>query len=180
CGQERRADRLFAGAFSVAIFLPDGRPQKLRARRKGSRAIDLGIGRCCSGNQRRNRRVTFRETRCRPLSQYGRNYRHERRAAREISEDAYFGRSALPREILFRAGRPRISGMDNRAGKNWRLRLLGPMVPGSGATEGVTRCGNYFLSNGNRLASERKKRIRCGAIFCMGNNSAKSRHCEWL
>ena len=179
-GEARRADRLFAGAFSVAIFLPDGRSQKFRAGRGGAGKIDIGTGRRCAGNRRRNRRVTFRETRRRCVSQHGRNYRRERRTARQISQDAHSGRSALSRKILFRAGRSRISSMDNRAGKNWRLRLLGPMVSGSGATNRVARCGNHFLSNGNRLASERKKRIRCGAIFCLGNDSAQSRDCEWL
>ena len=38
-----------------------------------------------------------------------------------------------------------------------RLRLLGPMVSGSGATDRVARRGDSFLSDGNRLASGEKK-----------------------
>src|SRR5207247_4252419 len=121
---------------------------------------------------------TFREARRRCVSQYRRNYQRERRIARQISQDAHSGRPALSRKILFHARRSWVSGVDNSTRKNWRLRLLGPMVPGSGATDGLARCGNYFLSNGNRLASERKKRIRCSAIFCLGNDSAQSRDCE--
>src|SRR3989442_1509117 len=53
-------------------------------------------------------------------------------------------------------------------------------VPGSGPLNSIARCGNNFLPNGNRMAPERKERIRCVAIFSLGNNSARSRDCEWL
>ena len=67
-----------------------------------------------------------------------------------------------------------------RARKNRRLRLLGPMVSGSGAANGIARRGNYFLSNGDRLASEREEGIREAAAFRLGNNSAQPRDRERL
>src|SRR5262249_4390570 len=54
------------------------------------------------------------------------------------------------------------------------------MVSGSSASNGVARRGNYFLSHGHRLASEREERIRRRATQRVGNNSTKSRDCQWL
>ena len=48
-------------------------------------------------------------------------------------------------------------------GQYRRLRLLGPMVSGSGALDRVARRGDSFLSDGDRLASEREKKIRRSA-----------------
>ena len=59
--------------------------------------------------RRRHHRVAFRETRRRRLSQHRRDHRRRWQTSREISQDAHPGRSALSREVLFHAGRSRIS-----------------------------------------------------------------------
>ena len=107
-------DRLSAGAFSVAIFLPDRRPQKFRAGRGNSGQIDICVGRSCARNWRGNYRVAFRETQRRRLSQHRRDHRRRRKISRQISQDAYPGRSALSREVLFHAGRSRVSRRGTR------------------------------------------------------------------
>ena len=70
--------------------------------------------------------------------------------------------------------------MANGTGKDRRLRLLGPMVPGSGATHCASWSGDFILSNRHRLASIGKKGIRRRPIFCLGDDPAQPRHCEWL
>src|SRR5213075_3533339 len=96
------------------------------------------------------------------------------------SQDAYPGRSVVLREILFRAGRSGVPGLANRARKNRRLRLLGSMVPGIGATHGPARRPDFVLSHGDWLASARKGKVRRSAIFRLGNDAAQPRDREWL
>src|SRR5260370_40573517 len=139
-----------------------------------------GAGGIGGGARRRDYRVAFRETPGRRLSQHGRNYRRGRKISREISQDAHPGRSVVSREVLFHAGRPWFSGVGNKAWQDRCLRLLGPMVSRSGPADGIAGRRNYFLSDSDRLASEREKRIWRGATFGLGNNSAKSRDRERL
>ena len=58
---------------------------------------------------RRHRRLAFRKTRRRRLSQHRGDHRRRRQYPREISQDAHPGRSVLLRKILFHAGRSRFS-----------------------------------------------------------------------
>src|SRR5207249_6441804 len=89
---------------------------------------------------------------------------------------AYSSGSAVSRNILLRAGRPRISRVGHCARQDWSLCLLGPMVSGGSTTDRVAWRRDYFLSNGNRLASEREKRIWKSATFRVGDDSAWSCH----
>src|SRR6266487_977100 len=143
-------------------------------------SIDIGIRRCRAGNWRRDHRVTFREAQRRSLSQYRCNYCRGRQIAWQISQDAHSRRSPLPRKVLLYARRSRISGVANDPRKDRRLRLLGPMVSGGGAPHCASWSREFILSNRHRLASVGKEEIRCGPIFCLGNNSAQSRDREWL
>ena len=107
---------------------------------------------------RRHRRLAFRKTRRRALSQHRRGDRCRRRNPREISQDAHPGRSVLLRKILFYAGRSRFSELENRARQYRRLRLLGPVVSGSGAPNRFARRGDSFLSDRDRVAPARRRR----------------------
>src|SRR5207247_1798274 len=99
--------------------------------------------------------------------------RREWKVARQISQNACPRRSAVSREILFHARRPRISGMEDGSGKSRRVRLLGPMVSGSGAADRAARRRNYFLSDSHRLASIREKGIWRRAAFRLGNKISR-------
>src|SRR5207247_9117366 len=99
---------------------------------------------------------------------------------REVPDDAYTGLPAVSRGILFRSRRSRISGVADSTRQDWSLRLLGPMVPGSGAPDGVARGRNYFLSHSDRLAPVGKEGVRRNATCRLGNNPAQSRNREWL
>ncbi len=68
----------------------------------------------------------------------------------------------------------------NKVRQDRRLRLLGPMVSGGGTTDSAARRGNYFLSDGDRVASERERRIWRGPTFRLGNHSTEPRDCERL
>ncbi len=179
-GEARRADRLPAGTFPLTIFLSDRRSRELRAGRRNPRKIDKYSRGARARTWHSYHCVAFRETPRRTLSQYRRCSRCRWKTARQVSQDAHPGRPALSREILFRAGRSRIPSLANRARKDRCLCLLGPMVSGSGATDGVARRGNHFLSDGHRLASSGEEGIRRGAAFGVGNDSAQPCNCEWL
>src|SRR5262249_37773268 len=125
-------------------------------------------------------RLTFREAQCRPLSQHRGDHRREWRIARQIPQDACSGRPAISREVLFRARRSWISCVAYIARQDRRLHLLGPMVSGSGATNGIARCGNYFLSHRNTVAALGKEGVRRSATRRLGNDPAWSRNREWL
>ena len=84
---------------------------------------------------------------------------------------------ALSREILFHAGRSRISGVENGSAK--ACAFVGTMVSGSARLTAFVG-GDFILSNRHRLASIGKKGIRRGPVFCLGNNSAQPRHRQWL
>ena len=180
-GETRRTDRLPAGAFSVAIFLPDGRSQEL----------SIWPRKC-----RENRPPRWEKSRAK-LGTVIIASLFERRSAGLYHNTAAIidadgkllgkyrkmhipGRSAVSRKILLRAGRSRISGVGHSARQDRRLRLLGPMVSGSGATDRVARRRDYFLSNGNRLASGREKGIWKSATFRVGDDSAQSCDREWV
>src|SRR5438552_3346268 len=87
---------------------------------------------------------------------------------------------ADPEKNLSRAGRSWFSGVGNKVRQDRRLRLLGPMVSGGGTTDSAARRGNYFLSDGDRVASERERRIWRGPTFRLGNHSTEPRDCERL
>ena len=56
-----------------------------------------------------------------------------------------------------------------------RVDLLGPMVSRSGTADGDAGRGDFILSDGHRLASERKGRIRRQPARRVGNHSAQPR-----
>ena len=65
----------------------------------------------------------------------------------EIPQDAYSGRSALLRKILFHAGRSGISEFRYAVWANWCPNLLGPVVSRGRAGDGVGRRAGDFLSD---------------------------------
>ena len=67
------------------------------------------LGALAARTRRRDRRVALRAARGRALPQHRRDHRRGRHAAREVPQDAHPGRSALLREVLFHARRPRLS-----------------------------------------------------------------------
>src|SRR5947207_3491699 len=70
--------------------------------------------------------------------------------------------------------------MGYSARQDRRLCLLGPMVSGSRTTDGIARRRGYFLSDGNRLASEGEKGIWKSATFRVGDDSAWSCDRQWV
>src|SRR5882762_11570697 len=98
----------------------------------------------------------------------------------ENTEDAHPGRSVLLRKILFYAGRSRFSELENRAWQSRRLRLLGPVVSGSGTLNRVAWRRNSFLSNRHRVAPTREEKIWRCSIFRLADDAAQPRHREWV
>ena len=97
---------------------------------------------------------------------------------REISQDAYPGRSFLLREVLFHPGRPRFQSLADPARQDRRLRLLGPVVSGSGPPNDLAGRRDSFLSNRDRVAPVGKSEIRLRPAFRLGNDAAQSRDRE--
>ncbi len=83
-------------------------------------------------------------------------------------------------KFYFTPGDLGFQAWDTKRGKIGVCICWDQWYPGSGATDGVARRGNYFLSDGDRLASEREERIRRGATYRLGNDSTQSRHRERL
>ena len=83
-------------------------------------------------------------------------------------------------KFYFAPGDLGFQGVGHCARQDRRLRLLGPMVSGSRATDRIARRRDYFLSNGNRLASEREKGIWKSATFRVGDDSAWSCNRQWV
>src|SRR5215475_1957786 len=156
--QDRKSTRLNSShvKISYAVFCLK------KKRQRNSRKINNRARKISEGARRRDCRVSFREARGRRLSQHRRDHRRGWKTSWQISQDAHPGRSLVSREILFHARRSRISVVENFPRKSRCSCLLGPMVSGSGAPDRVARRGNYFLPNGDRLASEREKGIRRG------------------
>jgi len=64
----------------------------------------------------------------------------------------------LTTKNLFYAGRSRFSELENHAWQSRRLRLLGPVVSGSGTLNRIARRRNSFLSNRDRVAPAREEK----------------------
>ena len=124
---------------------------------KKYRATTTVVRQTRARNSSRDHRVAFRKTRRRRLSQHRCDHRRRRKTSRKLSQDAHPGRSAVSREVLLHARRSRLSQLENCAGKHRRLRLLGPMVPGSGAPDRFARRRDFVLSDRHWLAPGEKK-----------------------
>ena len=82
------------------------------------------------------------------------------------------GRPALLREILFHAGRSRISQFRHALRPHRRARLLGPVVSGGRAPREPRRRQHSFLSHGDWLASLRETGIRRRATRRLAHHPA--------
>ena len=131
--------RLPAGAVRRAILLPERRPSPVRRGRADSRADERGPGRRGEEAWRRRRRLALRAAGAGPVSQHGGRLRCRRLAGRHVSQDAHSRRSAVLREVLLHAGRPRLPELRHEVRPRRRLRLLGPVVSRSGPADGADR-----------------------------------------
>ena len=100
--------------------------------------------------------------------------------ARQVSQDAHSRRSALLREVLFHAGRSGFQVFPDAVLQAGRAGLLGPVVSGSGPADGAAGGGDPVLSDGHRLASVRKGRVRRAAASELGADPALARGRERL
>ena len=105
------------------------------------------------------------------LPQLGGDHRRRRLAARRVSQDAHPGRSALQREVLLHAGRRVDQRRRRRAAgqasgfRVWKTRYanIGVLIcwdqwyPGGGAHHQPARRRHAVLSDGDRLASRRRR-----------------------
>ncbi len=179
---DRGADRLSAGVVPLAIFLPVGGSREFRAGRRNSRADDAVVGESRAGDWRGHRRVAFRETHRWCLSQHRGDHRRRRQVtwgsiARCISRmiPSYY------EKFYFTPGDLGFQAWPDRAGKDRRLRLLGPMVSGGRATNRASRRGDScFIRRRSDGIQPRKQKYGDRATFRLGNDAAQSRDREWL
>ncbi len=108
------------------------------------------LGRC-------HHRFAVREARHWFVSQHGGDHRCRWQAARALSQDAYSGRSALLREVLFHSGRSRLPRVRYEVRAHRDARLLGPVVSGSRAS-GRHSPARTFCSIRRRSAGIRRRR----------------------
>ena len=80
----------------------------------------------------------------RGLPQHRGGPRRRRPPRRHVSQDAHPRRSAVLREILFHAGRPRLPGLRHEARPHRHARLLGPVVPRGGPAHRAAGRGVLF------------------------------------
>ena len=180
-GETRRADCLSAGAVSLAIFLPERRSRELCSRGGNSGtdddelenvARDCGIVIVAS---------LFEKRSAGRLPQHRRDHRCRWAIPREIPQDAHPGRSVFLREVLLRAGRSWFPGVADAAhGKIGVCVCWDQWYPESARLTALARRADSFLSDGDRLASEREGEIWRRPTFRLGNDAAQSRDRERL
>ena len=117
---------------------------------------------------RGDRRQPVREAGGRALPQYGRRDRRRRCASRQVPQDAHSRRPALLREVLFHAGRPRLSGLSEPVFPLGVLVCWDQWYPGGGPAHRAAGGGDPVLSDRHRLASVRKSRVRTPAASELG------------
>ena len=111
----RRASRLPARALPRAVFLPARRHRALRSGRADSRPEHRASGRSCPRRESRRRRFALRAARRRASITTPRSSLHaDGSARRRLPQDAHSRRSALLREVLLHARRPRLPGVRHR------------------------------------------------------------------
>ncbi len=167
-------------AFPVAIFLPIGGPRQLRVSRRNPGTLYRRIERRRARDRGSHRRVALRKTHRRPLSQHRGDYRGRWRTPREISQDAYPGRSFYYEKFYFTPGDLGFKAWPTTHGKIGRLRLLGPVVSGSGPPNDSAGRRNSILSDRDRVAPIGKSEIRLRPAFRLGNDAAQSCDREWV
>src|SRR5208337_2417202 len=97
----------------------------------------------------------------------------------KIPEDAYTGRSAVLREILFCAGGFGIFEFRYEVRADRGADLLGPVVSGGFTDHGDARGASDFLPDEHWMAPAREGGVRGGAIGCLADDTTSACGGEW-
>ena len=128
-------DRLSPGVVSLALLLPERGSAEFQTGRIDSRAEHRSARRARAQARDRHRRLAFRTALGGHLPQHRGGDRRRRIDGGKVSQDAYSGRSALLREVLFHPGRSRVSEFSNaltRKSARWSAGINGfPKARGS-------------------------------------------------
>src|ERR1017187_8226901 len=173
--RQRRSDYLRRGTLPVAILLPDPGPRRLRSGRDHSRPHFRELYQAGRRTQRGAGWLGVRAAHGGRVSQYRGGHRCRRRAAWAVPQDAHSRRSAVLREVLFHAGRSRLSLFRHALRAHRAADLLGPVVSRSRPSGGPRRRADSVVSDGHRIPPFRRGRGRHPAE-CMGDHPACTRH----
>ena len=156
-GPARGAHRLPAGAVPLALLLPERGRRALRAGGADPGPVD--------GAPRRWRPrcgvaivASLFEKRAAGLYHNTAVAIDRTAGSRPLPQDAHPRRSALLREVLLHAGRPRLPLLRARARRSRVAGVLGPVVSRGGAADGAGGRRDPLLSDGDRLAVDESAR----------------------
>src|SRR3990172_7237016 len=177
-GAPGREGRLPPGALPLALLLPDRGGGALR-----SRGADPGPHHRVTGEaglrlRRRDRGLPLGAAGGRSPPQHGGGARRGRPPRGPLPQDAHPRRSPLPREVLLHARRPGLRLGRAARGAHRDARVLGPVVPRSGAPHRARGGAGPLLPDGHRLAVRRGRRRGRRAARRVGDDAARPRHRE--